>query len=64
MFDTGAAPVSLVQRVCSAARAEACAAGERLSAIGELFALRRSQSEETADWAIDAEDAVCAEVSA
>jgi hypothetical protein len=64
MFDTGTTPVALLQRVGSAARAEACAAGERLSAIGELFALRRGQSEETADWAIDAEAAVCAEVSA
>ena len=64
MFDMEAIPVALLQRVCSAARAEACAAGERLSAIGELFALRRSQSEETADWAVDAEAAVTAEVAA
>src|ERR1700712_1439928 len=64
MFDKSAAPVALLQRVCSAARAESCAAGERLSAIGELFALRRSQSGETADWAVDAESAVAADVSA
>jgi hypothetical protein len=64
MFDTGAVPVALLQRVSSAARAEACAAGERLCAIWDLFALRRGQSEETADWAVDAEAAVCAEVSA
>ncbi len=44
MFDSGGVPVSLVQRVCS----EACAAGERPSAIGELFAMRRSQSEKIA----------------
>ena len=56
--------MALLQRVCSAARAEACAAGERLTAIGELFALRRSQSEESADWAVDAEAAVTAEVAA
>lgn len=55
---------ALLQRICSAARAEACAAGERLSAIGELFALRRVQFEETADWALDAEAAVVAEIAA
>ncbi|MDX1891279.1 HNH endonuclease signature motif containing protein [Mycolicibacterium sp. 050158] len=64
MFDPSPAPFGLVQRVCSAARAESCAAGERLVAIGELFALRRSQSEETTDWAVDAEAAVTAEVAA
>ncbi|KAA0100798.1 HNH endonuclease [Mycolicibacterium sp. P1-18] len=64
MFDDERLPFALLQRVCSAARAEACAAGERLAAIGELFALRRSQSEESADWAVDAETAVTAEVAA
>jgi hypothetical protein len=64
MFDAKPAPFELVQRVCSAARAEACAAGERLAAIGELFALRMRQAGETADWAVDAEDAVRAEVAA
>ncbi|MDT5080007.1 MAG: hypothetical protein QOJ80_4644, partial [Mycobacterium sp.] len=33
-------------------------------AVGELFSLRMRQSEETADWAIDAMDAVSAEVAA
>jgi hypothetical protein len=64
MFDPGQAPFGLVQRVCSAARAEACAAGERLAAIGELFAPLLGQSEETANWAVDAEAAVGAEVAA
>lgn len=64
MFDMGAPPTALLQRVCSAARAESCAAAERLVAIGDLFALRLRQSGETADWAIDTEDAVCAEVAA
>ncbi|MCV7423986.1 HNH endonuclease [Mycobacterium yunnanensis] len=64
MFDTPTAPFGLLQRVCSAARAESCAAGERLAAIGELFALRCSQAEETTEWAVDAEAAVTAEVAA
>ena len=64
MFDTPDAPLSLVQRVCSAARAEACAAAERLVAIGELFSLRMTQAGETPNWAVDAMEAVCAEVAA
>jgi hypothetical protein len=64
MFDKGAQPTALLQRVCSASRAEACAAADRLVAVGELFSLRMRQSEETADWAIDAMDAVSAEVAA
>lgn len=63
MSESGAS-AALLQRICSAARAEACAVGERLSAIGELFALRRVQFEETADWAVDAEAAVVAEIAA
>jgi hypothetical protein len=64
MFDLPDAPLPLVQRVCSAARAEACAAAERLVAIGELFSLRMVQAAETPNWAVDAMEAVCAEVAA
>jgi hypothetical protein len=64
MFDKCAQSTALLQRVCSASRAEACAAADRLVAVGELFSLRMRQSEETADWAIDAMDAVSAEVAA
>lgn len=53
-----------MQRVCSASRAEACAAAERLVAIGELVSLRMTQSGETQEWAVDATDAVTAEVAA
>ncbi|MGH3643326.1 MAG: HNH endonuclease signature motif containing protein [Mycobacterium sp.] len=64
MFDGNAEPVALLQRVCSAARAEACAAAERLVAIGELVRLRMTQSGETQDWAVDAMDAVAVEIAA
>ncbi|HEY6573365.1 MAG TPA: HNH endonuclease signature motif containing protein, partial [Mycobacterium sp.] len=66
MFDTGSDPaVLLLQRVCSAARAEACAAAARLVAIGDLVALRLTEDGGAADdWTIDAVDAVGVEVSA
>jgi hypothetical protein len=53
----------LLQRVCSAARAEACAAAERLVAIWELFTVRMRDTEETVDWVVVAMDAVCAEIA-
>ena len=64
MFDPTPAPFALLQRVCSATRAQACAAAERLVAIGELFSLRMLQAAETEDWAADATDAVTAEIAA
>src|SRR6185312_12080297 len=67
MFDTdGPDPaVSLLERVCSAARAEARAAAARLVAIGELVALRLVQDGGASeDWTVDATDAVALEVSA
>jgi hypothetical protein len=66
MFDTGSDPAALLlQRVCSAARAEACAAAARLVAIGDLVALRLTEDGGAADdWTIDAVDAVGVEVSA
>jgi hypothetical protein len=62
MFDGRVA--ELLDQVCSAARAESRAAAQRLVGIGEVFALRMRESGETAEWAVDATDAVCAEVAA
>ncbi len=47
-----------------AARSEAIAAADRLSAIGDLYALRLAQHGERGQWAIDTDDAVAAEVAA
>jgi hypothetical protein len=55
---------ALVGRICTAWRAEAQAAAERLDAVGELFELRRDQRGEEADWAVDTWPAVGAEVAA
>jgi len=54
----------LVERICSAARAENRAAAAQLVAIGELFVYRLSRCSETEDWAIDTMEAVAAEVGA
>jgi hypothetical protein len=64
MFEPTDPTTMLLQRVCSAARAEACAAAERLVAIWELFTLRMRETDETVEWAADATDAVCAEIAA
>ncbi len=64
MFDPGPAPFAVLQQMCSAVRAENCAAAARLVAIGELYSVRMTQSGETQDWAVDAADAVTAEISA
>ncbi|MDT5138354.1 MAG: hypothetical protein QOD58_2616, partial [Mycobacterium sp.] len=53
-----------VGRIRAAARVANQAAGAELVAIGELFGYRLGQSCETADWAIDTEAAVAAEVGA
>ena len=59
------ASAALLQRICSAARAEACAAAERLVAIGELVSLRLAQDAGATDlWVVDATDAVTLEVAA
>jgi len=56
---------ALLQRMCSAARAEACAAAERLVAIGELVSLRLAQDAGATElWVVDATDAVTLEVAA
>ncbi|ORB00521.1 hypothetical protein BST33_11110 [Mycolicibacter minnesotensis] len=56
--------VALVERICGATRSENRAAAAQLAAIGELFALRLRRCGETAQWAVDTEAAVAAEVAA
>ena len=65
MFDTESDPATLLlQKMCSAARAESCAAATRLVAIGELVSLRLAQDGGASqDWTVDATDAVAIEVS-
>ena len=65
MFDTESDPATLLlQRMCSAARAESCAAAARLVAIGELVSLRLAEDGGASqDWTVDATDAVAIEVS-
>jgi hypothetical protein len=65
MFDGGLDPaVLLLQRVCSAARAEACAAALRLVAIADLVALRLAEDGGACDdWMVDATDSVTLEIS-
>jgi hypothetical protein len=53
-----------VGRIRAAARVQNQAAAAELVAIGELFAYRLARSAETAEWAIDTEAAVAAEVGA
>jgi hypothetical protein len=55
---------AMVDRICTATRAENRAAAEQLAAIGELFRYRLSRCSETEEWAIDTEEAVTAEVAA
>jgi hypothetical protein len=63
MSESGATTV--LQRMCSAARAEACAAAERLVAIGELVSLRLAEDAGATElWVVDATDAVTLEVAA
>jgi Domain of unknown function (DUF222) len=65
MFEPMAPDALLLQRVCSASRAEACAAAARLVAIGELVSLRMAQDGcRSDDWAVDAVDEVAIEVGA
>ena len=54
----------LVERIGAAARAENRSAAAQLVAIHELFSYRLSRCSETADWAVDTEEAVAAEVAA
>jgi hypothetical protein len=55
---------AMVDRICTATRAENRASAEQLAAIGELFRYRLSRCGETEEWAIDTEEAVTAEVAA
>ena len=55
----------VIERVVTASRAESRAAGQRLVAIGELFALRLREFGQTEDWAVeDTHDEVTAEIAA
>lgn len=61
MFDER---VAVVDRICAAARAENAAAGARLEAIGELYALQLGADGDRELWAVDATSAVTAQVAA
>jgi hypothetical protein len=56
--------VVLVDRICSAGRAENRAAAAQLAAIGELFGYRLSRCSENEGWAVDTMEAVAAELAA
>ncbi|MFC7675730.1 HNH endonuclease signature motif containing protein [Mycolicibacterium sp. GCM10028919] len=65
MFDNLDPAVLLLQRMGSAARAEACAAAQRLDAVGRFVELRIAQDGgETDQWMVDATDAATLEISA
>jgi hypothetical protein len=65
VFDESDPAVLVMQRVCSAARAEACASAARLVAIGDMVSLRIAQNGGASDdWIIDANDAVVLEIAA
>jgi hypothetical protein len=62
MFDSAA---GLIDRMCTASRAESQQAAQRLVAIGELAALRIAEDGGASDdWAVDAVDAATLEVAA
>ncbi|BBX74028.1 hypothetical protein MSHI_19340 [Mycobacterium shinjukuense] len=54
----------LVDRICSASRAENRAAAAQLGAIGDLFGYRLARCSQNEDWAIDTMEAVAAELAA
>jgi len=54
----------LVNRICSAARAENRAAAAQLDAVGRSFAYRLTRCSDNEDWAVDTMEAVAAEVAA
>ncbi|KAA0086462.1 HNH endonuclease [Mycolicibacterium sp. P9-64] len=65
MFEEPDPAVPLLQRMCSAARAEACASAARLVAVGDMVSLRIAQNGGASDdWIIDANDAVVLEIAA
>jgi hypothetical protein len=59
-----AASRSLIEELVTAGRAENQAAARRLTAIGDLFEMRRNQRGEEPHWAVDTWAAVGAEVAA
>lgn len=65
MFEESAPGVLMMQRVCSASRAEACASAAKLVAIGDMVALRIAENGGASDdWIVDANDAVVLEIAA
>ena len=54
----------LLTQIGDAMRAESQAAAQRQVAIADLYAVRRKEVGERADWAVDVDDAVAAEVAA
>jgi len=61
---TTAESAAMVDRICTATRAENRAAATQLAAIGDLFGYRLSRCTDTEEWAVDTEEAVAAEVAA
>jgi Domain of unknown function (DUF222) len=55
---------ALLDRICASWRAQNRAAAAQLAAIGELFGYRLARCSDTEEWAIDTEEALCAEVAA
>ena len=55
---------ALLDRICASWRAQNRAAAAQLAAMGELFGYRLRRCSDTEEWAIDTEEAVCAEVAA
>jgi Domain of unknown function (DUF222) len=55
---------ALLDRICASWRAQNRAAAAQLAAMGELFGYRLARCSDTEEWAIDTEEAVCAEVAA
>ena len=55
---------SLIEQLAAAGRAENQAAARRLTAVADLFEMRRAERGEEPDWAVDTWAAVAAEVAA
>ena len=62
--DSSSTAALVVKRICAASRAENQAAGQRLTAIGELDILRLREVGERETWSTDTQEAATAEVAA
>ena len=63
-LSTSSESAALVEQVCSAARTEAQATAQRLTAIGHLMQLRERQYGDRPEWVADLWDAMVAELAA